>query len=232
MKKLLFAIISIFFTSLSFIFAQEKLPRRDSKEWNDLTVAQRWQAVNLDEEQLTKMTTYSLIEHCVNFSFMWDIFNYETYGIGLNVVIEQHNGLRELLNRKDSGEQILNYYNKIDLKKVTEINEPVKRGEFVAKIFFLELYLSHFNIIKQFEGNEIDLIKSILLSHEKCLQINSEHDEELYSDYSLRTKALLIGCALEKLKGIKMVELELERLDVTKISNTKYMQLIEVAKKL
>lgn len=163
---------------------------------------------------------------------MWDIFNYETYGIGLNVVNEQHNGLRELLNRKDSGEQILNYYNKIDLKKVTEINEPVKRGEFVAKIFFLELYLSHFNIIKQFEGNEIELIKSILLSHEKCLQINSEHHEEFYSDYSLRTKALLIGCALEKLKRIKMVELELERLDVTKISNTKYMQLIEEAKKL
>lgn len=61
MKKLLFAIISIFFTSLSFIFAQEKLPSRDSKEWNDLSVAQRWQAVNLDKEQLTKMTTYSLI---------------------------------------------------------------------------------------------------------------------------------------------------------------------------
>ncbi|MDW7679439.1 MAG: hypothetical protein SCK70_02675, partial [bacterium] len=88
------------------VFAQEKFPSRDSKEWNDLTVAQRWQAVNIPEDKLNKMSTNDLIEHCVNFDFMWDIFNYPNYGIGLNVVIENHNGLRELLNRKDAGKLI------------------------------------------------------------------------------------------------------------------------------
>jgi len=214
------------------VFAQEKFPGRDSREWNDLTVAQRWQAVNIPEDQLSKMSTNELIEHCVNFDFMWDIFNHPNYGIGLNVVIENHNGLRELLYRKDAGRLILGYYKKIDLNKIIEIAEPASRGAFVGKIFFLELFLSHFNILNQFQGNEKELIKTIIRSHDTCLEINAKTGKDFYCGYSIGTKALAIGRALDRLKGRKTDNPALEEMDLSKLSDENYHKIIEEARQL
>lgn len=214
------------------VFAQQTFPSRDSKEWNDLTVVQRWQAVNIPEEKLGKMSTNDLIEHCVNFDFMWDIFNYSNYGIGLNVVIENHNGLRELLNRKDAGGLILDFYKKVDLNKITEISESVDRGEFVGKVFFLELFLSHTNILNKFQGNEKELIKSILRTHDTCLEINAKTGNDFYCGYSIGTKVLSIGRALDHFKGRKTDDPALKEMDLSKLSNEKYHKIIEEARLL
>lgn len=128
-----FLLFCIIITALSAV-SQEKFPSRDSKEWNDLTVAQRWQAVNIAEDRLKNMSTNDLIEHCVNFYFMWDIFNYPNYGIGLNVIIENHNGLRELLNRIDAGKLIFDFYNKIDFDRITKISKPALEQMDLSKL--------------------------------------------------------------------------------------------------
>lgn len=212
--------------------AQEKLPGRDTKEWDNLTVAQRWQAVNIPEDQLNNMSTDELIDHCISFDFMWDIFNYPDYSTGLNVVIENHNGLRELLNRKDAGRLILDYYRKIDLNKITEISQPAERGEFAGKIFFLELFLSHPNILNQFQRNEKELIKTILMSHDICLDVNARTGRDFYSGYSIGTKVLAIGRALDRLKGRGTNDPAIEKMDLSKLSNDEYKRIIEEAREL
>jgi hypothetical protein len=217
---------------LNITTAQEKFPSRDSKEWNNLTVAQRWQAVNIPEDELNKMSTNDLIEHCINFDFMWDIFNYPDYGGGLNVVIENHNGLRELLNRKDAGKLIFDFYQNIDLNKIIEIRESADRGEFAAKVFFLELYLSHNNILNQLKGKEKELIKAVLMSHDICLNINVKNGKDFYSSYSIGTKALTIGRALANYEGNKTTEPAIEKIDLSKLSNENYKIIIEQARKL
>lgn len=214
------------------VFAQETFPGRDSKKWNDLTVAQRWQAVNIPEDKLSKLTTNELVEHCVNFNFMWDIFNYPNYGIGLNVVIENHNGLRELLNRDDAGELILDFYQKIDLDKVTEISESVDRGEFVGKVFFLELFLSHSNTLDQFQGNEKRLIESILKTYDTCLGINEKSGKDYYCGYAIGTKVLAIGRALDRLKSRETTDPAIEEMDLSKLTDENYQKIIEEARKL
>jgi len=226
-KLILLMIIGI--TSLS---AQEEYPSRDSKEWNDLTVAQRWQAVNIPDDQLSKMHTNELIEHCINFDFMWDIFNHPNYGSGLNVVIENHNGLRELLGRNDAGKLIFDYYNKIDLNKITEISEPANRGKYAAKVFFLELFLSHHNILNQFRGNEKELIKGILRSYDFCLDINAKTEKNLYSGYSIDTKTLAIGRMLDNLKGRQSTNPAIEEMNLGKLSREENKRIIEEARKL
>jgi hypothetical protein len=223
-------LILLFTTWITCLTAQERFPSRDSKEWNNLTVAQRWQAVNIPQDQLNKMTTNDLIEHCINFDFMWDIFNYTDYSTGLNVVIENHNGLRELLNRKDAGKLILSYYKKIDLNGVTDLNDLVGRGEFVAKIFFLELFLSHPNILSQFHGNEKELIKTILMSHDICLDINAKTGKDFYSGYSIGTKVLAIGKALAYYKGIRIIAPAVDQMDLSKLSNERYKVIIDEAR--
>lgn len=226
-KLTLFIIIWI-----SSLTAQEKFPSRDSEEWNNLTVAQRWQAVNIPEDKLSKMSTNDLVEHCINFDFMWDIFNYPNYGIGLSVVIKNHNGLRELLNRKDAGELIFSFYKKINLNIITELNEPADRGGFVATIFFLELFLSHPNILNQFKGNEKELIKSILRKHDTCLEINLQTGKDFYCGYAIRTKALAIGRALDLFKGRKPTNPALEEMDLSKLTDDNYHTIIEEARQL
>lgn len=236
MKRIICLLIGfiIFSSDISYncVYAQQAFPSRDSKEWNDLTVAQRWQTVNLAEDQLKNMSTNDLIEHCVNFDFMWDIFNYPNYGIGLDVVIENHNGLRELLDRKDAGKLMLDFYKKIDLDKITEISEPADRGEFVAKTFFLELFLSHPNILNQFQGNEKELIKYILRTHDTCLEINATTGNDFYCGYSIRTKALAIGRALDRFKGRKTNDPALENMDLSKLADEQYYKIIEEAREL
>lgn len=226
--KILFVVIM----GINFLIAQEKYPSRNTKEWNELTVAQRWQAVNIPETHLRKMSTNDLIEHCINFDFMWDIFNYQDYETGLNVVISNHNGLRELLDRKDAGRLILDFYRKIDPNKITTIKELIERGEFEGKIFFLELYLSHSNILRQMRGKETDLIKAILMSHNICLDINSKTGKDYYSGYSILTKALVIEKALVQYKGLKESEAKIQNLDISSLSNKKYKKIIEEASRL
>jgi hypothetical protein len=230
--KVKFLLVFCIILTASLAISQEKFPSRDSKEWNDLTVAQRWKAVNIPEEKLGKMSTSDLVVHCVNFDFMWDIFNYPNYGIGLNVIIENHNGLRELLNRKDSGKLLLNYYKKIDFTKITEISALSERGEFVAKIFFLELFLSHPNILNQFQGTEKELIKSILITHDTCLQINAKNGKDFYCGYSILTKALAIGRALDRFKGRRTTNPALEQMDLSKLSDENYKKITKEAREL
>ena len=213
-------------------FAQQTFPSRDSEEWNNLTVAQRWQAVNIPEDKLDQMTTNDLIEHCVNFDFMWDIFNHANYGVGLNVVIENHNGLRELLNRSDAGELILDLYNKIDLNEVKEIKESAGRGEFVGQIFFLELFLSSSSILNQFQGNEKILIGSILKTYDTCLEINKGSEKDYYCGYSVNTKILAMGRALDQLKGRETTDPALKEMDLSLLTNDQYQKIVNEAREL
>jgi len=224
----LISIITFWMTGLT---AQQSFPGRDSQEWNELTVAQRWQAVNIPVERLHKMSTIELIEHCVNFDFMWDIFNHPNYSIGLNIVIENHNGLRELLNRKDAGELILDFYKKIELERITKTNILIDQGKFVAKIFFLELFLCHTNIMNQFQGNEKELVKSILKSHDTCLEINSKSGTIFYCGYAIGTKILTMGRVLSRLKDSESIDPALAELDLTKLTTENYNKIIEDARK-
>lgn len=214
------------------IFTQVKYPSRDSNEWNDLTVAQRWQAVNIPEDQLSQMSTNDLIEHCVNFDFMWDIFNHPNYEIGLNVVIDNHNGLKELLNRSDAGELILDYYRKIDLEEVIKMDKPADRGKFVGKVFFMELFLSHPNILNQFQGNEKRLIESILKTYDTCLGINKKSGKDYYCGYAIGTKVLAIGMALDRLKSRETTDPAIEDMDLSKLTDEHCRKIIEEARKL
>jgi hypothetical protein len=214
------------------IFTQVKYPSRDSKEWNDLTVAQRWQAVNIPEDQLSQMSTNDLIEHCIDFDFMWDIFNHSNYGIGLNVVIENHNGLRELLNRSDAGELLLDFYNKIDLNKIKEITESADRGEFVGQIFFLELFLSYPSVLKQFQGNEKILIDSILKTYDTCLEMNEKSEKDYYCGYSVNTKILAMGRALDQLKGRETTAAALEEMDLSQLTEEQCQEILNEAREL
>lgn len=209
--------------------AQDNFPSRDSKEWNELTVAQRWQAMNIPEGELYKMSTNELIEHCINFNFMWDIFNHQNYGAGLNVVFNNHNGLRELLNRKDAGKLILDYYKKIELDKITKISEPADRGEFVGKVFFLELFLSHSNILNQFQGDEKQLINAILKSYDTSLEINKKNEKDYYCGYAIGTKVLAIGRALDRLKGRVTTDPAIEAMDLSKLTDAVYQRIMEEA---
>lgn len=215
---------------VSTLIAQNSYPSRDSKEWNNLTVAQRWQAVNIPEETLSNMLTNELLERCVHFDFMWDIFSYPNYGIGLEVVIEHYNGLAELLSRKDAGELVLNFYKKINLNSITTIKEPVSRGEFAGQVFFLELFLSTPQILKQFRGQEERLIQAVLHTYDTCLEINARTDKTYYSGYSMGTKVLVMGRVIDQFYSRKTVDPALKGMDLSQLTDEKYQNIIQAAR--
>jgi len=145
----------------------------------------------------------------------------------VNIVIENHNDLRELLNREDAGELILDFYKKIDLDKVTEISKPADRGEFIDKIFFLELFLSYSSVLNQFQGNKKILNDSILRTHDTCLEIDKEMGKDYYCGYPINTKILAMGRALDQLKGRKTAYPALEEMDLSQLTNDQYQEIID-----
>src|SRR6056297_791458 len=112
------------------IFAQKQY---SSEEWKKLTVQQRWEAMNLGQEKLDKMSTLELLDHCLNFNFMYDIYNHQNFRQGLEVIYNNHDALRELFDRKDSGKILLNFYNNINQYDIAEIKNLKNRGEFACK---------------------------------------------------------------------------------------------------
>jgi len=175
------------------IFAQKQY---SSEEWKKLTVQQRWEAMNLGQEKLDKMSTLELLDHCLNFNFMYDIYNHQNFRQGLEVIYNNHDALRELFDRKDSGKILLNFYNNINQYDIAEIKNLKNRGEFACKIFFLDLFISHPIILKQFQGKEDKLIKSILQTYNICRDVKDRDGKNYYSKYLINTKVLVIGRVL------------------------------------
>jgi len=229
--KIIVAILIVLMMDFVMI-AQTHYPSKESKEWNDMTVAERWKAVNIPEEKLKIMTTQELINHCLNFSFMWDIFNHPDYQSGLQSVAGLHNALRELLNRHDADAMILDYYRSVDLEKVKTYTQSIEIGQFVAQIFFLELFMSYPSVLNQFKGDEKALIKAVLKSHNRCLSINAEKDRTWYCGYSIGTKALVIGRILEQYEGSKLNNPAIDRLDLRKLTKCDYDGIIRKAREL
>ncbi|MCK5817066.1 MAG: hypothetical protein KAH15_03590 [Candidatus Marinimicrobia bacterium] len=204
--------------------------KRDSNEWNDLSVSERWQAVNIAEDQLEIMSTYDLLIQCLDFDFMWDIFNHPNLELGLNAVIGNYNALNKLLNQNDAGRIMLNYYNSINPQEVTSKKDLIQKGEFAGRILFTELFITYPKVIEQFKGNEKEVINSILDSYDKCMEVNRALGKEYYSNFDFGIKVLTIGRLQNQAKGNENTNLAIKNLDLHELTDELYQDILNKAR--
>ena len=74
----------------------------DTPEWKaTISRMERAAACQIPEDILPAMTTRALAETVLNYPFMVDLYAWNTTSIGFHVLLEDFNGLRELVSRPD-----------------------------------------------------------------------------------------------------------------------------------
>lgn len=110
--------------------------------WNKFTSArERVKALQIPNAALTAIPTNKLLDICLDFPYLTDIFAYNSQTEGFNALVKEFNGFREIVERKDlinvlldKLELIPNIYNSI------EFNNDIEKGNYSFKYYVL-IYL-------------------------------------------------------------------------------------------
>ncbi len=94
----------------NYVYASTSL---DDNSNGHKTIKERIAALQIPAEDLSKISTPELIEACLNFPYLIDMFLYDGYEQGFKVLCNEFNGFNELLSRKDISEAILNKYSEM-----------------------------------------------------------------------------------------------------------------------
>lgn len=119
--------------------------RPGTEEWKALKNNQEKVLVcQIPQEILNAVSTNELLELCIKYPLLNDIYAFNDTSEGLNKLIKDFNGIRELLSRKDIDELLLNKYSKqLDNELILDSKDSnFDKGEYIVLISTLELLLS------------------------------------------------------------------------------------------
>lgn len=166
-----------------------------SNEWSKLKIEkERFDAMQIPENILTRMNTEALIISCINFPAFGYFGAYDNYQTGFTILATKFNGLRELAKRTDAGICLQKIYKYVDLtgKEIQYLKIDTKYWP--IRLSWIELLLSQNLIIESLNVNEKKVLLSISLEKFKMKQQSKEHSPD-----GLLTTALLMGRVLNSL---------------------------------
>jgi hypothetical protein len=117
MKKIM---ILLLFSFPIILFAQEEVSwdfpiKPGSEEWRQLeTYEDKLNSYNIPQEILKIISTEKLVQACLNYPQFGLIFTRNDLQRGYDHIRAKFNGFRELEERDDAGEVLLNIYKKYD----------------------------------------------------------------------------------------------------------------------
>ncbi len=114
-----------------------------------------WKKLNSNQEKVTacqipsnvlkELTTPELLEICLKYPLINDIYAFNNIYDGLNKLKNDFNGIRELINRKDAGIIILKKYRNTNknTKLLLRNIQDIEKGEYIILVSTLELLMSY-----------------------------------------------------------------------------------------
>lgn len=184
MKK----IIILFLLALPVIlFAQEEVNwdfpvKPGSEEWKAFQTSDEMvESCQIPNDILQSLSTEKLLNLCLRYPMFLDIHFANNLQDGLNIIIPSFNGFVELLSRKDCPDELLNLYS-------AEIPCDVqqKKGNNTLRLFYLELLMSHEQII-----NKLDEPQRKHLLQEALAKLNTKINKKHSVFYELSSALIL-----------------------------------------
>lgn len=130
--------------------------------------AEKVQSCQIPNDLLTLLKTADLLNICLNYPLLPDIFAFNNIKNGFNKFERDFNGFRELLKREDAANELLKKYKAINPLSIPVNGTILEKGNFALKISFIELFISHPLIIeKTGNSNKKEIIEALLLMKEK-----------------------------------------------------------------
>lgn len=200
MKKQYFLFISaLFFCVL--LLGQNKITtpydfplKPGMAEWEKLNSGKEMlDACQIPEEILKNMTSQALAETCINYPLYIDYLAANDERVGIYLIINNFNGLKELSERADGYKELINVYKKIP---ILDSNAKAKQEDSPFQIIFVELILGDNAFMNKMNADDLIYLKAAVLEKYQ----NKVDNDEVYSLYNtLRT--LLLGAEVMAKQG-------------------------------
>lgn len=149
-----------------------------SKEWNKREDRQNFMAglriMNIPPDTLELINTEHLSRVCLNYPFWPLVFSRNSLQQGYNLIKNNFNGFRELENRSNAAQYILQEYKKMDPDDFKPGSSLAQKGEYMARFTFIELLLAQHKIIDNVnEDVKKQIIEESLKKFREKLKIRS-----------------------------------------------------------
>lgn len=124
----------------------------ESNEWKQVfkTRTERVEAAQIPEEVLKKMNTDELIEAVIKYPLLCELYAYNEFRTGFEQVYDSYNGIRELLNRDDAGNKLINFYN--------SLNDSRYISEDRTDIMNLQIILAQPEFTNKLDNQQIEVL--------------------------------------------------------------------------
>jgi hypothetical protein len=161
------------------------------------------EACQLPNELLPVISTENLIQTIMNHPLYGIYSAYNNELDGVNVLLDNFNGFKELQNREGASEAVIEYYAATDVNKMVEAaKQPGKSKDLtIYHLDYLELIIATNKIPEIFSLKSLDRLEGVL---------NEKYDTKLNYPgevglFSIR-KSLLLGAEIELVKNYVSME--------------------------
>lgn len=117
-------------------------------------------ASQIPEDHLKTITTGELLEECLNYPYIADVMFAENIPLMFKYIRQEFNGFKELFERQDAAQVILNRFLDFDFNKINDYQEDYEKGLYVFKFCYLNLLLAQDEIIRKM-GDKYNIINQI-----------------------------------------------------------------------
>ena len=151
-------------------------------------------ACQIPLEILRTLTTKELVEISLNYPLFNNYMAFNDERKGVNSIITRFNGLRELSQRADCVNELIQAY--VNFPIITQIpKDPNSKFYHTPfKLPFLELVLSDNLFLSQLNSEDLEVIRKIAIN-KYALKIENP---EVYSFHNIRTTMLLAAMIIDK----------------------------------
>ena len=136
-----------------------------SPEWQTtVSRAERGNMVQLPEDMLSSMDTPALTEAVLEYPFFWDIYAFDDMQMGIDTMFETFNGVRELAQREDAGEVLLQKYmaEEVITDSQAETLESSKVVQRVVRLSNLESLLAQECFLQKMDHDQLETLKEVV----------------------------------------------------------------------
>ncbi|MCF7832419.1 MAG: hypothetical protein K9N05_02435 [Candidatus Marinimicrobia bacterium] len=173
-----------------------------------ITYIEMLEVLQIQNEEIQKMPTEQLLNTCIDCPLIFKIWLNSSVQEGVEILINEYNGLQELLIRKDAGTELLKIYMKMDPHAFYHDWNDIQRGKYTFKFAFVEMLLAQETIISLLTKEERLSLLQELLNKQKHM---SEYP--IYDIKNQESNIFLIGKIIQKDYSEYMFSLSSEQND-------------------
>ena len=131
----------------------------------------------IPEKVLSSLPTEELMELCLQYPLLYDIFAFNNTTEGFDKFFYDFNGIRELYKRQETLRALLKRYN-LKIQNLSFFNEKaldMEKGFYIISVSVLEILLCHYCLRNDLSNeNSIEILKYFVSGYEK---------KSMYADY-------------------------------------------------